>query len=86
MKHFAIIELKNDEAPSIGVIDNITNSAQGKKSFEERFIKAVGEHFDVEEFNYDEIPDLFTNSPYEDVGIEIDGMNYDVRIMETWIY
>jgi hypothetical protein len=26
---------------------------------------------------------IFSGSPYDDFGIEIDGMNYEMRIMET---
>jgi hypothetical protein len=33
----------------------------------------------------DEIPDMFSGSPMIS-GIEIDGMNYEIRIMETWNY
>jgi hypothetical protein len=29
---------------------------------------------------------MFSGSPYDDFGIEIDGMNYEIRIMETWNY
>ena len=87
MKHFTLIELGSDaESPMIGTIDNVTNNAVGRESFKERFLKAVGEHFDVEDFNYDEIPDLFAGSPYEDVTIKVDGINYNIRILETWIY
>ena len=87
MKHFTILELEPQaESPMIGTIDNVTDDAIGKQLFKERLITAISEHFDIEEFNYDEIPDLFTGSPYEDIGIEIDGMNYEIRILETWIY
>lgn len=86
MKHFAIIELENNEAPMVGVIQNIPNSPQGIQSFQERFQEAVGNHFDASDFSHDEIPDLFAGSPFEDVGIEIDGLNYTVRIIETWFY
>ena len=87
MKHFTIIEIAADsESPMIGTIDGITNTKQGIDSFEERFKTAIAEHFDAEDFNYDAIPDLFTGSPFEDIGIEIYGSNYDVRILETWIY
>ena len=70
----------------VGVIQNIPNSPQGVQSFKERFQEAVGCHFDAADFNHDEIPDLFAGSPFEDVGIEIDGLNYTVRIIETWFY
>lgn len=87
MKHFTILEIGADsESPMIGTIDNIPNTKFGIDSFKDRFLKALSEHFDVEDFNHDEIPDLFTGSPYEDLGIEIDGLNYEVRILETWIY
>lgn len=87
MKHFTLIELGSDaESPMIGTIDNVINNVAGRVFFKERFIKAVGEHFDIEDFNYDKIPDLFTGSPYEDITIEVDGINYNIRIMETWIY
>lgn len=87
MKHFTILEIGADsESPMIGTIDNIPNTKFGADSFKDRFLKAIGEHFDVEDFNHDEIPDLFTGLPYEDLGIEIDGLNYEVRILETWIY
>ena len=86
MKHFTILELGDSESPMIGTIDNIPNNKQGIESFKERFLTAIGEHFDIDDFNYDEIPDLFTGSPYEDIMIEVDGMNYEIRIVETWLY
>ena len=87
MKHFTLIELGSDaESPMIGTIDNITDDKQGKESFKERFLYAVGEHFDLDDFNYDEIPDLFYGNPYEDLMIEADGINHEIRILETWIY
>jgi hypothetical protein len=87
MKHFTLLELGHDsESPMIGTIDNIPNNAVGKQSFKERFITAIGEHFDINDFNFDEIPDLFAGSPYEDMMIEVDGMNYEIRILETWMY
>jgi hypothetical protein len=87
MKHFTIIEIGYDvESPMIGTIDNVTDTEQGINSFKERFYEAVGEHFDVYDFNHSQLPDLFDGSPYHDIEIEIDGFNYDVRIIETWIY
>jgi len=85
MKHFALIELGNDEAPSVGVITNIINTKLGREIFKESFLKAVGNHFDIEDFNFSEIEDIF-NEPYVDVDIEVEGFNYTVRIVETWIY
>lgn len=89
MKHFTVIELGADsESPMVGTIDNVPNSPQGVASFKDRFQKAIGEHFDIQDefLKYDELPDLFTGSPYEDVKVEVDGINYEVRILETWIY
>jgi len=87
LKHFTIIELGEDnESPMVGTINNISNNPQGIQSFKERFQKAVGEHFDVEDFNHDQLPDLFSGSAYDDVGIWIDELNYKVRIIETWNY
>jgi hypothetical protein len=94
LKHFALIELDNNECPSIGVIDNIPDSPQGRASFEERFRIAVGSHFDfyLDEVEID-IPDLFTGSAYEDIEVNLGNANiyqvhenYKVRVMETWIY
>jgi len=94
MKHFTIVELDqatsddqlNQECPMIGTIQNIPNNPQGIQSFQDRFQEAVCDHFDANDFNHDEIPDLFAGSPYEDVGIEIEGSNYTVRIIETWFH
>ena len=86
-KHFTILELGSDaESPMIGTVDYISNTKTGKESFKKRFIKAVCEHFDIKEFNHDEIPDLFAGSPYEDIMIEFDGLNHEIRIIETWMY
>ncbi len=87
MKHFTILEIGSDvESPMIGTIDNVTNDKIGKQLFKERLITAISEHFDAKDFNYDEIPDLFTGSAYEDMGVEVDGFNYEIRILETWVY
>jgi hypothetical protein len=87
MKHFTIIEIGHNVLyPMIGTIDNIPNSIQGVQSFKERFLKALKERLCDEDFNYDEIPDLFTESAYEEVTIECNGINHDIRILETWHY
>ena len=87
MKHFTIIELvAGSENPMIGTIDNIPKGRLGRNSFEERFSHAIRDHFDVGEFEKEEIPDLFAGSAYEDIAIEIDGTSYEIRIMETWMY
>jgi len=87
MKHFTVIELGEDsESPMIGTIDNVTSNKVGKQLFEERFKKAIQEHFDVYDFETEEIPDLFAGSPYEDMTIKVDGEEYKIRILETWIY
>jgi hypothetical protein len=87
MKHFTLLEIGSDaESPMIGTILNITNDNTGKETFKQKFLDAVSEHFDIEDFNYDELPDLFCGSPYEDIMIEVDGANYEIRILETWLY
>lgn len=88
MKHFALIELENDDAPSIGVITDIPNTEYGQELFKGKFLDAVGSHFDAADFNHSEIgsiEDLFSEA-YVDIDVEIDGFNYTVRVMETWIY
>jgi mannose/fructose-specific phosphotransferase system component IIA len=86
MKHFTVIELGEDsESPMIGTIDNVTNNKVGKQLFEERLTKALEEHFDAD-VDILEIPDLFAGSPYEDMIITVEGEEYKIRILETWIY
>lgn len=87
MKHFTILEIGADsESPMIGTIDNIPNNKVGKLSFKERLIKALEEHFDVMFIDPFEVPDLFAGSPYEDITISVEGIEYEIRILETWIY
>lgn len=88
MKHFTILELGYDaESPMIGTIDNVPNTPQGIQSFKERLIDALGEHFDSIDIHFTEpIPNLFDYSPYEDMKINIDGVEYEIRIIQTWIY
>lgn len=87
MKHFTVIELGTDaESPMIGTINNVPNTPQGIQSFKERLLNAITEHFDSEVFYYDEIPNLFTGSICEDIMIEVEGFNYEIRILETWIF
>ncbi len=85
-KSFALLEVGNSECPPFGVIANVSNDESGKADFKKRFIDAVGSHFDADDFNFDEIPDLFDGGHSYEVGIEIDGFNYSVEIVETWIY
>lgn len=88
MKHFTVIELEADsESPMIGTIDNVADNKLGRDLFRERLEKALSEHFDYElSIPGDYIPDLFTGSPYEDINVNIDGVEYKIRILETWIY
>ena len=86
MKNFTVIEIGADsESPMIGTIDNVTNDKFGKQLFLARLQAALGEHFDAH-VELPEIPDLFTGSPYEDVTVIIDAVEYEIRILETWIY
>ena len=87
MKHFVLLEINSDsDSPMIGIIDNVTDNKQGANSFKERFIIAINEHFDLDEFNYDKIPDIFSNEPYYDIVIEENGFTHEIRIMESWVY
>lgn len=88
LKHFTVIEIGADsESPMVGTIDNVTNTLIGEELFKERLINALGEHFDSDDIHFTEdLPDLFTGSPYEDIKVEVDDMEYSVRILETWIY
>lgn len=85
-KSFALMEVGNHECPMIGVIQNAQDGEVGRGEFKRKFIEAVGSHFDADDFNFDEIPDLFDGDWSYTVGIEIDGLNYEVEIIETWIY
>lgn len=86
-KHFTILELCADsESPMIGTLTFIPDSTLGKMEFIDRFTVAVKEHFDVTEFKMPVLPPLFDGSPYEDIVIKIDGNDYKIRIIETWIY
>lgn len=94
MKHFTVLELGYDaESPMIGTIDNVPNTPQGIQSFKERTIKALKEHFDVEQVEYlQEFPDMFNETPYEDIMIKCFDSEWEIetirqiRILETWIY
>ena len=87
IKNFTLLELGGDtESPMIGTLLNITDTELGQKQFKERFLEAVAEHFDTDDLNHSELPDMFAGTPYEDVEIDIDGLNYRVRILETWMY
>lgn len=88
MKHFTVLELGSDaESPMIGTIDNVPNTPQGIDSFKERLMIALEEHFDSDDIHFlQEFPDMFTGSPYEDITISIDDIEYEIRILETWIY
>lgn len=85
-KSFALMEVGNYECPMIGVIQNVQDGEVGRGEFKSKFMEAIGSHFDTDDFNFDEIPDLFDGGWSYTVGVEIDGLNYEVEIMETWIY
>jgi len=87
MKHFTLLELATDaDSPMIGTIDNVTNDKIGIQFFKERIEKAIAEHFDTNEFELSNVPDMFVAIPYEDMKVIIDGIEYEIRILETWIY
>jgi len=89
-KHFQLTELyRGDKPHMIGTIANVVNSQAGREAFNVRFQTAVGEHFDLNDFNYDEIPfgTMFEDGFEEvEVVIEDEGMNYIIKIEETWMY
>tara|TARA_R110000868_G_scaffold74337_13_gene215002 strand:+ start:192 stop:455 length:264 start_codon:yes stop_codon:yes gene_type:complete len=87
MKHFTLLEVGSEaDSPMIGTINNVTEDKKGELSFIKRVLVAVGEHFDLEDFNHDSIPDVFHGEPNTSFGIEANGANYEIRILETWIY
>ena len=85
MKHFTILELGSDaESPMVGTLLNVTEDAEVLKL---RFITSLEEHFDSDDIHFkDPFPDLFAGSAFDDMTIEIDGVEYKIRILETWIY
>lgn len=84
-KHFALLELGNNECPMIGVL-TFVEQKNFETTFNQKFFDAVCSHFDCDDFNYDQIEDLFDGQPYWDIMIEINGSNYEIRIIETWLY
>jgi hypothetical protein len=86
MKHFVIISIDCNEAPMVGMIDNVIDDNIGAALFVERFKDAVCTYADIEDFEHDEIPNLFDGSAYHDVEVRLDGVEETLRIMETWIY
>ncbi len=89
MKHFTILENEGDaESPMIGTINNTTDDVQGEMAFRKRLMQALCTHFDVNEelLKVGELPELFVGSPYEDIKIKVDGVEYEIRIIETWIF
>ncbi len=87
MKHFTVLNLTDfDEAPMIGTITNITNNPIGIKILEDNLMESLKEHFDTDDVKMGILPDLFAGSYGEDIVIVVDGMNYTIRIMETWIF
>lgn len=87
MKDFTIIERTSGERiPMIGTITGVYNSQTSINGFKKRFIQAVSEHFDIADFNHDELPNLFDGEIKWEVEIEAEGINYPLVIMETWLY
>jgi hypothetical protein len=85
-KSFALLEIGNHDCPMIGVVANISNDEGGLYELKQKFIEAVSSHFDTDDFNYDELPDVFDGAPSYEIMLEIDGFNYEIEIVETWIY
>jgi len=87
-KHFQLSEIYRGDNihHTIGTIPNVVDSQAGREAFNVRFNTAIEEHFDIHNFTYDELPDLFDGSEYHDIMIGDDGDNYEIRIAETWLY
>lgn len=84
-KHFTLLELGADaESPMIGTILHVNDELQDE--FRPRLVEALHEHFDVKNVKVWTLPDLFDGSPYHDVTVQIDGNDYEIRIIETWTY
>ena len=63
-----------------------TNNTIGIKILEDNLMESLKEHFDTDDVKMGILPDLFAGSYGEDIVIVVDGMNYTIRIMETWIF
>jgi len=81
-KSFALIEEGNDDSPMIGVIGNVSTVQE----FKERFLELVADHFDTDDISFNEMPNIFEYTPQWTVGMGIDGSDYKIKILETWIY
>jgi len=87
LKHFTVLELGHDpESSMIGTIDSVTSDRIGKNLFKNRVLVALQEHYDTANILLNEIPDIFSGAPYEDMSIKVDTVAYEIRIIETWIY
>lgn len=87
-KHFTLLEIGADaESPMIGTITSVNNNSLGLSFFKNRIKTALQNHFDYTDIKLpNELPDMFAGTPYEDFVIEIEGIPYTIRILETWTY
>ncbi len=84
LKHFTILEIGADsESPMIGTIMNV---AEGQDNFSSRLMIALYEHFDAKSIRAWDIPDLFCGMHKHEITIQVDGNDYEIRIVETWMY
>jgi hypothetical protein len=67
MKHFTILEVTDSESQMIGTILNVTDDADSIGNFKSRLLTAIQVHFDTDDYRHDEIPDMFSGSPYDDL-------------------
>ncbi len=87
-KHLTVVEVSGTYDNNIvGTVLDVTNDEAGRNKFIASFQEMIMQHFDCNDFRHSDIPNLFDfYLSKEEIGIEIDGMNYEVKILENWIY
>lgn len=85
MKHFTILEIGTDaESPMVGTILNASEDIEALKL---RVMTTLEEYFDSDDIHWkQDFPDVFKNVAYEDIKIDVNGNNFEIRIIETWMY
>jgi hypothetical protein len=85
MKNFTLIEDQSFECAMIATVINVENTPEGIEDFKDRASDALSSHFDAQTIEFiGEFPDIFNGQ--EEAHVKVDGVNYKIQILETWIY
>lgn len=86
-KSILFTDVTEGKSIPFAVLKSVKTKKKHLELFTNDFIFLVGKYFKENDFTFDELDEIFDKKSINGiVGIEIEGMNYEIKIQEIEIY